>query len=218
MDKITSIVCDLHAFQCFKQSGFAVYAPAIEVFRGSKHRCIFNNKARAFKWAQRYITRNSGAIKVDNKYYITWYHNVNPMYTNGYIYDGRFLTFEVLPNWELKITLSDTGRKAALERLEGLEEDSYKWNKEIESIEQDLFEYALCNGWTLDPNDDGRWFITLDGSIDDNGDLDVNPGDLGWSYNDYVFTFVCETLLEKGYVIFDPYYFGETSLQDQRYI
>lgn len=172
----------------------------------------------AIQWAQRYIARHEGAIKVNNPNSATWYHNVDSMYNNGYTYNGEFLTFEVLPDWRLKITLTLEGREVALERLEGLEKGSPEWNREIIEIELDLFEYALSNGWTLDPNDDGSWFISLDASIDDYGSFDVNPGDLGWSYSNYMVYFVGERLIEKGHVVFDPYYFGETSLEDQRAI
>lgn len=216
---ITSISIDTHDFQYFGQDSRVVYAPSVIVWRGKAHRHTFdNNLLASMRWVQRYIAKSVGAVQVKSPNRATWYHNVNPMYTNGYTYHGGFLTFGVLPDWNLKITISNEGRKVALERLGGLEKGSPKWNLEIMSLELDLFEYALCNGWTLDPYDDGRWFISLDASIGDDGRFDVHPGDLGWSYNYYAFNFVGEALIEKGFVLFDPYYFGENTLNDQRYI
>lgn len=216
---ITKITLDTKNFQYFGESGRAVHAPSVIVWRGCAHRCEFDVKSmRPLQWAQRYTAQHGGAIKVDGTDRVTWYHNVNSMYTNGYRYESPYLILEVLPNWKLKISLTDAGREYALERLEGVEVNSSEWVTTIMALEGDLFEYALCNGWTLDPADDGRWFISLDASIDDHGEFDVKPGDLGWSFNYYAIHFVGEDLIRDGSVIFDCYYFGEESLDDQRYI
>lgn len=219
---ITSITIDLNYTQHPYSANF-YKTPVIIIQRGGYWHgttTIYKATGTALQWAARYIARNSGAVKVNNENSATWYHNVDPMYTDGYVYsDEGFITLEVLPSWNLKITLSEQGKEIALERLEGLEKNSGKWNREIMNLELDLFEYALCNGWTCYDGDAiGSWFITMDGSIDDYGDFDVNPGDLGWSYDDYMIYFVGERLIEKGFVIFTPYYFGETSLDDQRSI
>lgn len=194
------------------------------------------------RWVQA-ITSKSGFVKDDGAGRAMWYHNIDPMYY-GFKFESEFVTLEVLPDLRLKITLNDDGREYidnARNNWTDLDVQRYykgmDWDtaseedKEIArscyvdgcietDLEYEMLEDALCNGWNLDPNDDGRYFITYDAGIMVEAELldelDYQPGDLGWSYNFYAIRAYTETLREKGYVIFDPYYFGETSLEDQR--
>lgn len=211
-NKITRITVDFDPYDSFN--------PYIEVLRGKD-----SNKPRFYRitpmrlaWVQA-ITSKSGFVKTDRTSYkgrATWYHNIWKGFYN-YKYESAFVTLEVMPDLHLKISITDKGREFLNEVLpEHLKDDPDYTGREI-LAEYELLEDALCNGWTLDPDDDGRMFITQS-SIDDDGRLDVNAGDLGWSYNYYAIYSYVQDLVKKGCTIFDPYYFGETSLDDQRSI
>lgn len=180
------------------------------------------------------ITSREGYTRPGHyKLVATWYRNIQQ--TIGVQHNG-WLIFTINPDLSLTISLDPVWMSeikaeypgafkpeekfdiyAYFDRLKGKTEaqndfeDSFDWNE----FERDLMEYALCNGWTLDPDDDGRFFITQTG-IDDNGQLDVSPGDLGWSFNGYVYRSWAEDLISNGEANFNAYYFGETSIDDQR--
>lgn len=232
---ITSITIDLRYISHFTD---LYHAEPVIIVGFDGHERVYKATKTAVQWAQRYIARNGGAVKVDNDLSATWYHNVDPMYTNGYTFESEFVTLRVLPNWQLKIILNDEGKAYAAEELDfpdsivqcfyngswdsaseddrNAERASFRSGVVFRTLEHEFLEDALCNGLTLDPDDDGRYWITFDAGIDDDGTLDVDPGDLGWSDNSYAVRSYVDALLERGYVIFDPYYLGETSLDDQR--
>lgn len=240
---ITSITIDLNYTQHPYSANF-YKMPVIIIQRGGYWHgttTIYKATGTALQWAARYIARNGGAVKVNNENSATWFHNVSSMYTNGYVFESEFVTLAVLPNWNLKITLNDAGLWYANDLLDFPDSDvkryfwgmnwetaseeekqsarySYRSGSIMNTLEYELLETALCNGLTLDPNDDGRNFISFDAGIDNNGNFDVSPGDLGWDDPAYAIRSYVDALLLKGHVIFTPYYFGETSLDDQRSI
>lgn len=147
-----------------------------------------------------------------------WY-----LYMIGRVYHQGPLDFEVLPNLQLRVTLTEEGWEWLLEEYDiYLSQETYHENVFIEhhtpqslmSIEWVLMEHALCNGWDADV-EGGRWFLHQCG-IDDNGTPDYKPGELGWDHDRYVFEFWLDRLIMTGYVEFRPYYFGDTSLDEQR--
>lgn len=190
--------------------------PAVVVNRGG----YWGNEATRYRitpmrlaWVQA-ITSKGGFVKDDGKGRAMWYHNIDPLYY-GFKDESEFVTLEVLPDLRLKITLNEDGQEYISTALTGIDLDDY--NSAVNDLENDILECVLCNGWSVDPNDDGRWFISYGASIADDGlDLDYEPGMLGWSYNFYVIRSYVQTLHLRGYVIFDPYYFGEVTLDDQR--
>lgn len=211
-NKINRIGLDFQ--YCNSSNPYLQREPAIVVNRGD----YWGNAKRyrvtpmRLAWVQA-ITSKSGFVADGGAGRAMWYHNIDSMYY-GFKYESEFVSLEVLPDLRLKITLNDDGYEYIGTALTGIDSDEY--SGAMCDLEYELLEDALCNGWTLDPNDNGSFFISYDASIDDNGDLDVSAGDLGWSYNFYAIRFYVETLLNKGYVIFDPYYFGELTLDDQR--
>lgn len=193
------------------------------------------------------ITSAGGAIKVDNVNRCMWYPNVAP--SDAYYHqDFEFVSLRVTPGWKLEIRINDDGRAFIDNELSSITDsdvarsfhptykgrsewwmdvnpltkdemrDNYRERK-IMDLEHELMEDALCNGWTLDPDDDGRFFIGMIGTMDDvgvpGGGLDVCPGQLGWYWNMYALRSWVKDLMRDGSVIFDVWYFGET-LDDQR--
>ena len=77
-------------------------------------------------------------------------------------------------------------------------------------IQATIWEEACGNGLWLDPDDDGRSFVTLAG-MDDGGQMDYRPGDLGWYHDAYAI----RNWWEEDEIVFKPYYFGDTSLDEQ---
>lgn len=145
---------------------------------------------------------------------LEWYRNVEsrtPQYVNG---DWGSLHFELQPNWNLKLTVDH--QQAFNDALEYGDENFWRTTYEI-------LDPILTEGWEIDPDDDGRVFISQ-AHLNEYGDewggetdpyYGIQPGDLGWYHENYVYAFWYEELKEKGSVTFRPYYFGET-LDEQR--
>ena len=129
------------------------------------------------------------------------------------------LVFTLLPSLRMRINLTPKGIELIEEWMEnkGITKTIEMRPLNCAEIERDLLDYALCNGYTRDPDDDGRNFIT-DAGIDDDGQLDVKPGDLGWFWHRHAIDSWVEDLYDHGEVIFSAYYFGNVTLDGQRII
>ena len=114
---------------------------------------------------------------------------------------GNYTDFEILPNGNLKISLTPEGR------IE-LEEISFNLENQYNDYDmfRDLIEHQLCNGWEwLQPEAIGALtdapILSNDVVCDDNGIS--NYVNVVWWYPNYMVDDIIEKLYSNGYLIFD---------------
>lgn len=126
-------------------------------------------------------------------------------------YNYRTMTMTILPDLRMRLELTDEGRKI-------YEENMQDGTPELAVVDiMDDFHGPLCNGWTLDPDDDGRCQITRLG-IGDDGEIDWKPGDVSWYDSMYALRTWPESAYNRGFAHFSLYYMGDLSLEDQQTI
>lgn len=133
----------------------------------------------------------------------------------------EFVILSIRPSGHLAISLTLSGKQHIAEWLEEHDltgEKCFSRFQNTVDLELELFEDVFCNSaWDLDPDDDGRFFISMC-ATDDEGRLDPEPREMGWFWNRYAIASWVEDIYEKGEVLFSSYYFGEDSLDQQRTI
>ena len=112
----------------------------------------------------------------------------------------NYANFEILPNGDLKITLTPEGK------IE-LEEISFNLENQYNDCDmlRDIIEHQLCNGWTwVQPEDIGA--LTEAPILSDN--IVYNDNDIVefinnvWWYPNYMIDNLIEKLYGDGYIIF----------------
>ena len=116
------------------------------------------------------------------------------------IQKGNYADFEILPDGNLKITLTPEGKIELTDLISNPHPDQWDF-----ITLQNIVEYQLCNGWAwLEPESVEALtespILSQDVSYDDNGDIET-VGDIFW-YPNYQVENLAEKLLENGYLIF----------------
>ncbi len=114
---------------------------------------------------------------------------------------GNYADFEILPDGNLKISLTPEGK------IE-LEEISFNLENQYNDYDmlRDLIEYQLCNRWTwIAPESTGA---LTDAPILSNNVRYNNAGEIVaepnvWWYPNYMIDDIIEKLYSNGYLIFD---------------
>jgi hypothetical protein len=112
----------------------------------------------------------------------------------------QLVTFEKLPNKNLKITLLDR---------EGVEELAAQYGVQSDTCFYEVIEYQLCNGWENIPAEDigALWsgeFILCDDCVRDD-DNKITGIHTVYAFDSYAIRSETQELLDKGYVILTAY-------------
>jgi hypothetical protein len=115
--------------------------------------------------------------------------------------NNNYTNFEILPNGNLKITLTQDG-KIELNRIQT--EYAEDWI-DYETL-WNILEHQLCNGWDwLRPEQVGALtdspILTNDVTYNDNGEVE-KIGQIWW-YPNYMIDNLTEVLYNNGYIIFE---------------
>lgn len=117
---------------------------------------------------------------------------------------SEYLELEVLPDGNMKVTLTKEGR-------EYLEEDNYWKDRTFIDNWTDLMDEFWCNGWSRIRAedlgfliDDQHPLITCDFTLEDDGSWETTSKDPKvWYYPTFATTCPIEELLKEGFVIFE---------------
>lgn len=126
------------------------------------------------------------------------------------VYKYSTMTMTILPDLRMKIELTESGRAIAKDYIE----DGMVEGAVVDILCNNDMGTPMCNGWTLDPDDGGRCCITQK-SLDDNGEIDWQPGDVCWTDPMYAIRSWVQTAYERGFATFGMYYMGDLSLENQ---
>jgi hypothetical protein len=115
--------------------------------------------------------------------------------------NGNYANFEILPNGNLKISLTNEGK---IELTEMQEQYKEKWSDE--TMLREIIEHQLCNGWDwLSAGQVGALtdspILSNDVIYNENTD-EIESADHCWWYPDYMVTDFVQALLTDGHLIF----------------